>query len=58
MSLTTMSSGDRLRMSRKGRTGGGWLVHPKGANSMAVSGVRFKLVGLVLGGSFSCPRKN
>ena len=34
-------------MSRKGRTGGGGWVHPKGANSMAVSGLVFKsyLVG-------------
>ena len=33
-----MSLGLTFYMSRKGRTGGGW-VHPKGANSMAVSGL-------------------
>ena len=34
-------------MSRKGETGGGGWVHPKGANSMAVSGLVFRsdLVG-------------
>jgi len=34
-------------MSRKGGTGGGGWVHPKGANSMAVSGLVFRsdLVG-------------
>jgi len=42
-----MSFGDRFCFSRKGRiVGGGW-VHPKGANSMAVSGFKFRntLVG-------------
>jgi len=39
MSLLAMPSGDRFYMSRKGRTGGGGWVHPKGANSMAVSGL-------------------
>jgi len=34
-------------MSRKGGTGGGGWVHPKGANSMAVSGLAYSkdLVG-------------
>jgi len=34
-------------VSRKGRTGGGGWVHPKGANSMATSGLvlRSNLVG-------------
>ena len=36
MSLLAMSFGDRFCVSRKGRTGGGGCVHPKGANSMAV----------------------
>ena len=42
-----MSLGDRLRASRKGGAGGGEWVHPKGANSMAVSGLSFEqpLVG-------------
>jgi len=47
MSLPAMSLGLRFCMSRKGGTGiGGW-VHPKGANSMAVSGLVFRsnLVG-------------
>ena len=47
MSLLAMSSGLRFCMSRKGGTGGGGWVHPKGANSMAVSGLvlRSNLVG-------------
>ena len=36
-SLPAMILGDWFCMSRKGRTGGGGLVHPKGVNSMAVS---------------------
>jgi len=32
---------DRFGMSRKGRTGRGGWVHPKGTNSMAVSGFSF-----------------
>ena len=42
-----MSLGDRLSASRKGGAGGGGWVHPKGANSMAVSGLSFEqpLVG-------------
>jgi len=50
MSLLAMSLGLRFCVSRKGGTGGGggggW-VHPKGANSMAVSGLVFRsdLVG-------------
>jgi len=47
MSLPTMSLGLRFCMSRKGGTGGGHLVHPKGANNMATSGLVFRsdLVG-------------
>jgi len=47
MSLPAMSLGLRFYVNRKsGRGGGGW-VHPKGANSMAASGlvVRSDLVG-------------
>ena len=39
MSLPAMCLGLRFCVSRKGRTGGGGCVHPKGANSMAVSGL-------------------
>ena len=47
MSLSAMSCGDRFCFSRKGGIGGGGLVHPKGADSMVVSGLRFRntLVG-------------
>jgi len=47
MSLLAMSLGLRFCMSRKGGTGGGGWVHPKGADSMAVSGLFFRsdLVG-------------
>ena len=47
MSHQAMSLGDRLCISRKGGTGGGGWVHPKGANNMAVSGLSFeqRLVG-------------
>ena len=47
MSLPAMSMGLRFCMSRKGGTGGGGCVHPKGANSMAASGLIFRsnLVG-------------
>jgi len=41
MSLPTMSLGLRFFVSRKGGTEGGGWVHPKGANSMAVSGFVF-----------------
>ena len=48
MSLPAMSLGLRFCVSTKGGwdRGGGW-VHPKGANSMAVSGLIFRsdLVG-------------
>jgi len=37
MLLLAMSLGLRFCTSRKGRTGGGGWVHPKGANSMAAS---------------------
>jgi len=39
MSLPAISFGDKLCFSRKGRIGGGGWVCPKGANSMAVSGL-------------------
>ena len=42
MSHPAMSLGDRLCVSRKGGTGGGGWVHPKGANSMAASGLSFE----------------
>ena len=47
MSLPTMSLGLRFCASRKGGTGGGGWVHPKGSNSMATSGLVFRsdLVG-------------
>ena len=47
MSHPAMSLGDRLCASRKGWAGGGGWVHPKGANSMAESGLSFEqpLVG-------------
>ena len=47
MSLPGMSLGLRFCMSRKGGTRGGGWVHPKGANSMAASGLVLKsdLVG-------------
>ena len=47
MSLPAMSLGLRFCASRKGRTGGGGWVHPKGVNSMAASGLvlRSDLVG-------------
>jgi len=42
-----MISGDRFCFCRKGRIGGGGWGHPKGADSMAVSGLCFEntLVG-------------
>ena len=42
-----MTFGDRFHISRKGGIGGGGWVHPKGADSMAVSGLCFRnaLVG-------------
>ena len=47
MSLPAMSLELRFCMSGKGGTGGGGLVHLKGANSMATSGlvIRSDLVG-------------
>jgi len=39
MSLPAMSLVVRFCVSRKGGTGGGGWVHPKGANSMAPSGL-------------------
>ena len=44
MSHPAMSFGDRLCDSRKGGTGGGGWVHPEGANSVAVSGLRGRKV--------------
>ena len=47
MSLPAMSLGLRFCVSRKGGTGEGGWVHPKGVNSMAMSGFacRKALVG-------------
>jgi len=47
MSLLAMSLGLGFCMSRRGRIGGGGWVHPKDANSVAVSGLvsRNDLVG-------------
>ena len=47
MSLPARSLGLRFCASRKGGTGGAGWVHPKGANSMAASGLVFRsnLVG-------------
>jgi len=47
MSLLAMSLGLRFCVRRKGRTGGSGWVRPKGANSMAASGLvlRSDLVG-------------
>ena len=47
MSLPAMSLGFGFCVSRKGGTGGGGWVRPKGANSMAASGLIFRsdLVG-------------
>jgi len=47
MSLLAMALGLRFCVSRKGRTGRGRWVHPKGPNSMAASGLvlRSDLVG-------------
>ena len=47
VSLPAISLGLRFCVSRKGGTGGGGWVHPKGANSMAASGLflRSDLVG-------------
>jgi len=42
MSLPAMSFGDRFCISRKGGTGGGMWVHPRGTNSMTVSGLSFR----------------
>jgi len=39
MSLLAMTLGDWFCVSRKGGTGGGELVHPKGQNSMTVLGL-------------------
>ena len=39
VSYLAMSLGDRFCMSRKGGTGRDGWVNPKGANSMAVSGL-------------------
>jgi len=46
MSLTAMTFGDRFCFSKKGGIGGGGWVHPKGADSMAISGLssRYTLV--------------
>ena len=44
MSHPAMSLGDRFCDSRKGGTRGGGWVHPKGAKSMAMSGLRGRKV--------------
>ena len=44
MSHPAMSLEDRFCDSRKGGTRGGGWVHPEGANSMAVSGLRGRKV--------------
>ena len=46
-SLGTKVFGDRFCYNRKGGTGGGGWVYPKGADSMAISGLSFRntLVG-------------
>ena len=44
MSHPAMSLGDMFCDSRKGGTGGGRWVHPEGANSMAVPGLRDRKV--------------
>ena len=44
MSHPAMSLGDRFCDSRKGGTRGGGWVHPEGANSMAMSGLRDRKV--------------
>jgi len=41
-SLPAMTFRDSFCFSRKGRIGGVGWVHPKGADSMAVSGLRFE----------------
>jgi len=43
-----MTFGDRFCFSRKGRIGEGGWAHPKGADSMAISGLHF---GNALAGS-------
>ena len=47
MLLPAVSFGDRFYFRKNHRIGGGGWVHPKGANSMAVSGLgsRDDLVG-------------
>ena len=52
MSLPVMSLGDRFCMSKKGRTGEGERVHPKGKNSMAMSwlGCRMAVVDVCMNG--------
>ena len=44
MSHPAMPLGDRFCDSRKDGTGAGGWVHPEGANSMAVSGLRGRKV--------------
>ena len=53
ISHPAMSLGDKLCVSRKGGTGGGGWVHPKGANSMAVSGLRGRKVMVGTGKAIS-----
>jgi len=54
MSLLAVSLGDKFCVSRKGLTGGGGWVNPKGANSMAMSGLSSRRPWLAPWGPF-CP---
>ena len=53
MSLPAMALGDRFYVSRKGGTGGGAWVLPKGEHSMAVSGFAYRKT--LVRGHFSPP---
>ena len=53
MSLPAMSMGLRFCVSRKGGPGGGGWLHPKGANSMAASGLIFRSDLVVTGRAVS-----
>ena len=50
-----MSLGERFSMTKNGRTGGGGLVHPKGENSMAMSGFGCKNCSEGVGGPYISP---
>ena len=53
MSHLAMSLGDRFCINRKGRTRGRWMAASKGANSMAVSGLRGRKVLVSTGRAIS-----